>query len=434
MGAAGRDFHNFNVFYRGNDRYNVVAFTAAQIPGIERRRYPPALAGSNYPDGIPIYPEEMLSQLINDHKVQEVVFAYSDVSHEYVMHKASLALSLGSDFRLMGPMTTMLKAKVPVISICATRTGAGKSQTSRKVAEILKKLRYKIVVVRHPMPYCDLSNGAVQRFASYEDLEKFACTIEEREEYEPHIRCGNIVYAGVDYGKILAEAEKEADIIVWDGGNNDLPFFQPNFHIVVADAHRPRHELKYHPGETNLRMADAVIINKVDTANPRSIQTIENNIRRVNAKATIIKAASPITVDKPELVVGKHVLVVEDGPTLTHGKMSFGAGTLAAKKLGAKELVDPRPFAVGSIKRTFQKYRHLKYVLPAMGYGKDQICELEQTINATPCEAVLVGTPIDLRRFLNLNKPSARATYELQEIGEPTLEKALELFLNEEKR
>ncbi len=428
MGAAGRDFHNFNVYYRKNEQYDVVAFTAAQIPGIERRNYPAVLAGPNYPNGIPIYPEEKLIDLIREYEVEEVVFAYSDVSHEYVMHEASTALSNGPDFRLMGPLTTMLKAKVPVISVCATRTGAGKSQTSRKVAEILKNLGYRIVIVRHPMPYCDLSAEAVQRFASYEDLDKYACTIEEREEHEPHILCGNTVYAGVDYERILVEAENEADIIIWDGGNNDLPFYWPDLHIVVTDPNRPGHELRYHPGETNLRMANVVIINKVDTADPENVKMVRKNVRSVNAKATIVEAASPITVDKPELVAGKRVIVVEDGPTLTHGQMSYGAGALAAKMLGAKELVDPRPYAVGSISKTFEKYPHLKSVLPAMGYSSDQIHELEQTINAVPCDTVLVGTPIDLRRFLNLNKPSAKANYELQEIGTPTLEEILKNF------
>jgi len=428
MGAAGRDFHNFNVYFRKNEQYEVVAFTAAQIPNIEKRVYPAVLAGPNYPKGIPIFSEERLVDLVREYGVEEVVFAYSDVSHEYVMHQASKALSKGPDFRLMGPLTTMLKAKVPLISVCATRTGAGKSQTSRKVAEILKNLGYRIVIIRHPMPYCDLSADPVQRYASYEDLDKYACTIEEREEYEPHILRGNTVYAGIDYERILVDAEKEADIIVWDGGNNDLPFYQPDLHIVVTDPHRPGHELTYHPGETNLRMANVVIINKVDTADPLSVETVRKNIRSVNAAAQIIEAASPITVDKPELVTGKRVLVVEDGPTLTHGQMSYGAGALAAKLLGAKELVDPRPYAVGSITEVFEKYPHLKSVLPAMGYDSKQIQELEQTINAVPCDTVLVGTPIDLRRFLNLNKPSAKASYELKEIGTPNLEEILKKF------
>ena len=422
MGAAGRDFHNFNVYFRNNDQYEVVAFTATQIPGIEKRVYPPELAGSRYPEGIPIYPEEELPTLIKEHNVDQVVFAYSDVSHEYVMHKASITLANGADFRLMGPSTTMLKAKVPVVSICAVRTGSGKSQTSRRVCSILRKRDFKVVVVRHPMPYGDLRKQICQRFASYEDLDKYECTIEEREEYEPHINNGIVVYAGVDYERILREAEKEAQIIVWDGGNNDLPFFMPNLHIVVTDPHRAGHELTYHPGETNLRMADVVIINKVDTANPRDIETVRRNIWIVNRDATIIEAASPITVDNPKLIKGKRVLVVEDGPTITHGNMAYGAGTIAAERLGASEMVDPRSYAVGSIKRTFRDYGHLGSVLPAMGYGKEQISELEQTINMTQCDVVVIGTPIDLRRVLHLNKPAVRAKYELQEIGTPTLE------------
>jgi len=425
MGAAGRDFHNFNVYYRNNPQYEVVAFTATQIPGIEKRAYPPELAGPNYPKGIPIRPEEELPELIRKHEVEEVVFAYSDVSHEYVMHKASIALARGADFRLMGPSNTMVKAKVPVVSVCAVRTGSGKSQTSRKVARTLKKLGFKVVVIRHPMPYGDLAKQVCQRFASYEDLDKFDCTIEEREEYEPHIDNGIIVYAGVDYEKILREAEKEADIIVWDGGNNDIPFYRTDLHIVVADSHRPGHEMTYHPGETNLRMADVVIINKVDTADPTNVATVRKNAKTVNPNATIIEAASPITVDNPKLINGKKVLVVEDGPTLTHGNMAYGAGMIAAERLGAEEMVDPRPYAVGSIVKTFENYPHLGAVLPALGYGKEQISELEETINATPCDVVLIGTPIDLRRVLHLNKPAVRAKYELQEIGTPTLEDIL---------
>jgi len=425
MGAAGRDFHNFNVYYRNNPQYEVIAFTATQIPGIEKRAYPPELAGANYPKGIPIYPEEELPELIKKHGVEEVVFAYSDVSHEYVMHKASIALANGADFRLMGPSTTMVKAKVPVVSVCAVRTGSGKSQTSRKVARTLKKLGFDVVVIRHPMPYGDLTKQVCQRFASYEDLDKYDCTIEEREEYEPHIDNGIIVYAGVDYEKILHEAEKEADIIVWDGGNNDIPFYQPDVHIVVADPHRPGQEVAYHPGETNLRMADVIIINKVDTADPTNVATVRKNAKTVNPDATIIEAASPITVDNPKLINGKKVLVVEDGPTLTHGNMAYGAGTIAAERLGAEEIVDPRPYAVGSIVKTFEDYPNLCAVLPALGYGKEQIHELEETINATPCDVVLIGTPIDLRRVLRLNKPAVRAKYELQEIGTPTLEDIL---------
>jgi len=425
MGAAGRDFHNFNVYYRNNPQYDVVAFTATQIPGIEKRAYPPELAGSNYPRGVPIHPEGELPELIRKHRVEEVVFAYSDVSHEYVMHRASIALANGADFRLMGPTTTMLKAKVPVVSVCAVRTGSGKSQTSRKVARILKKRGFRVAVVRHPMPYGDLAKQACQRFASYEDLDKYECTIEEREEYEPHIDNGITVYAGVDYEKILKEAEKEAGIIVWDGGNNDIPFYRPDLHIVVADSHRPGHEITYHPGETNLRMADVVIINKVDTADPINVATVRKNVRATNPDAIIVEAASPITVDNPKLIEGKRVLVVEDGPTLTHGNMAYGAGTIAAERLGAEEIIDPRPYAVGSIIETFKNYTHLSAVLPALGYGKEQIRELEETINTTPCDVVLIGTPIDLRRILKINKPAVRVKYELQEIGTPTLEDIL---------
>jgi predicted GTPase len=435
MGAAGRDFHNFNVYYRDNPQYEVVAFTATQIPGIEKRVYPPELAGPGYQNGIPIYPEEDLPELIKKHEINEVVFAYSDMSHEYVMHRASIALANGADFRLMGPFATMLKAKVPVVSICAVRTGSGKSQTSRRVTGILREEGFRVVVVRHPMPYGDLVKQVCQRFASREDLDKYECTIEEREEYEPHINNGVIVYAGVDYARILREAEKEADIIVWDGGNNDIPFYKPDLHIVVADPHRPGHEVAYHPGETNLRMADIVVINKVDTADPANVATVRKNVKSLNPKAIIIEAASPITVDKPELIKSKRVLVVEDGPTLTHGNMSYGAGTIAARRLGATEIVDPRQYAVGSIVRTFEEYPHLSTVLPAIGYGEEQIKELEETINQTPCDVVLIGTPIDLRHVLQLNKPAARAKYELQEIGTPTLEDVLkQRFSNREFR
>jgi len=426
MGAAGRDFHNFNVYYRNTEQYDVVAFTATQIPGIEKRAYPPELAGSNYPKGIPIQREDQLPELIKKFGVEEVVFAYSDVSHEYVMHKASIALANGADFRLMGPSTTMVRSKVPVVSVCAVRTGSGKSQTSRKVARILKKLNFKVVVIRHPMPYGDLTKQVSQRFASYEDLDKYDCTIEEREEYEPHIDNGIVVYAGVDYEKILHEAENEADIIVWDGGNNDLPFYHTDLHIVVADSHRPGHETTYHPGETNLRMANVVVINKVDTADPTNVSSVRNNTRAVNPDAIIIEAASPITVDNPKLLNGKKVLVVEDGPTLTHGNMAYGAGMIAAERHGAGEMVDPRPYAVGSIVKTFENYPQIGPILPAVGYGKEQIKELEETINKTPCDVVLIGTPIDLRRVLNINKPAVRAKYELQEIGTPTLEDILE--------
>lgn len=426
MGAAGRDFHNFNVYYRNNPEYEVVAFTATQIPGIEKRAYPTELAGSDYPNGIPIYPEKDLPELIKKYSINEVVFAYSDVPHEYVMHQASTVLANGADFRLMGPFATMLEARMPVISICAVRTGSGKSQTSRRVTEILRKKSFRVVVVRHPMPYGDLTKQVCQRFASHEDLDKHECTIEEREEYEPHINNGIIVYAGVDYEIILREAEKEADIIVWDGGNNDLPFYKPDLHIVVADPHRPGHEVAYHPGETNVRMADVIVINKVDTADRTNIATVKKNVKRLNPKAIVIEAASPITVDKPELIKGKKVLVVEDGPTITHGNMPYGAGTIAAKRLGATEIVNPRPYAVGSIVKTFEKYTHLGAVLPAVGYGTEQMKELEETINKTPCDVVLIGTPIDLRQVLQLNKPAARANYELKELSKPSLEDILE--------
>jgi len=424
MGAAGRDFHNFNVYFRDNKKYDVVAFTATQIPGIERRVYPPELAGPNYPEGIPIYPEEDLPELIREHNVDQVVFAYSDVSHEYVMHRASIVLASGADFRLMSPSATMLKAKVPVVSVCAVRTGSGKSQTSRRVCIILRKMGYRVVVVRHPMPYGDLRKQVCQRFASMEDLDRYECTLEEREDYEPHIANGFVVYAGVDYERILREAEKEADIIVWDGGNNDVPFYASDLHIVVADPHRPGHELAYHPGETNLRMANVVVINKVDTADPNNIETVQKNIKMVNPDATIVKAASPITVDNPKLIRGRKVLVVEDGPTLTHGSMAYGAGTIIAKKLGAS-VVDPHPYAVGSIRDVFRKYPHIQALLPAVGYGKEQIRELEETINKTPCDAVVIGTPIDLRQALRLNKPAVRVRYEVQEVGKPNLEDVL---------
>ncbi len=425
MGAAGRDFHNFNVYFRNNDSYEVVAFTATQIPGIETRSYPPELAGERYPQGIPIYPEEKLPELIEKHGVDEVVFAYSDVPHEYVMHQASLVMSCGADFRLMGPSSTMLKAKVPVVSVCAVRTGSGKSQTSRKVATLLKRMGFRVAVIRHPMPYGDLAKQAWQRFASYEDMVKNECTIEEREEYEPHIAQGILVFAGVDYERILREAEKEADIIVWDGGNNDIPFYQPDLQIVVVDPHRPGHELAYYPGETNLRMADVVVINKVGTASREGVETVRKNIEAVNPDALVIEAYSPVTVDDPDMIRGKRVLVVEDGPTLTHGNMAYGAGVIIAKKLGAAEIVDPRPYAVGSIAATFKKYSHLGALLPAVGYGSEQIKELEKTIDATPCDVVVIGTPIDLRRILDISKPAVRAKYDLEELGAPTLEDVL---------
>lgn len=428
MGAAGRDFHNFNVFFRDNEEYEVVAFTATQIPDIAGRKYPAELAGKLYPDGIPIYHEDELEELIKKHKIDFVVFAYSDVSHEYVMNRASRAMAAGASFMLLGPEHTMLKSSKPVISVCAVRTGSGKSQTTRKVAEILKKLGKKTVVIRHPMPYGDLTKQVVQRFASHEDLDKHNCTIEEREEYEPHIDRGNVVYAGVDYEKILRQAEQEADVILWDGGNNDFPFFKPDLHIVVADPHRPGHEVTYHPGETNLRMANVIIINKVETAYPEDIQVVRENARSANKHATIIEAASPIFVEDHEKIKGKRVLVIEDGPTLTHGEMAYGAGYVAAEKYGASEIVDPRPYAVGSIKETYEKYTQLEVILPAMGYSPKQLKELEDTINAVPADLVIVATPINLGKILKINKPYVRVKYELQEIGKPDLEDIISEF------
>jgi predicted GTPase len=429
MGAAGRDFHNFNVHFRNNRLYEVVAFTATQIPGIQCRVYPPELAGTDYPSGIPVYPEEELPQLIKEFGVNQVVLAYSDVSHEYVMHKASMVLANGADFCLMSPHTTMLKARVPVVSVCAVRTGSGKSQTSRQIAKILKGKGLRVVVVRHPMPYGDLKKQVWQRFASYQDLDKHECTIEEREEYEPHIDNGIIVYAGVDYGRILEEAQKEADMIVWDGGNNDVPFLRPDLHIVMADPHRAGNELTYYPSEVNLRLANVVIVNKVDTADPANVEKVKANVRSVNPGALILDAASPIVADKPELIRGKRVLVIEDGPTVTHGNMPYGAATIAAEKFEAKEIVNPRPYAVGSIKETYAQYAHLGSILPAVGYGEKQIAELKETIDATPCEVVLIGTPIDLRRVINLNKPTVRVKYELQVLGPVCLEELVDDFL-----
>jgi predicted GTPase len=434
MGAAGRDFHNFNVFFRDNDAYAVVAFTATQIPGIEGRSYPTELAGSKYPNGIPICSEEELPRLIREHDVDQVVFAYSDVSHEYVMHKASQVLANGADFRLMGPKTTMLKAEVPVVSVCAVRTGSGKSQTSRQVAKILKNKGLNVAVVRHPMPYGDLRRQVCERFASLSDLDKYECTIEEREEYEPHIDNGIIVYAGVDYEKILREAEGEADVIVWDGGNNDMSFYRPDLNIVVADPHRAGNELTYYPGETNLRMADVIIINKVDTADPQKVHEVRENIKSVNPNARVLEAASPITADNPEAVRGKRVLVIEDGPTVTHGGMSFGAGVVFAKRFGASELVDPRPYAVGSIRDAFRKYAHLGAVLPALGYGEKQVQELKETIDRTPCDVVVIGTPIDLRRIISINKPTVRVKYELKVLGPVSLEQILDEFIQRSRK
>jgi predicted GTPase len=421
MGAAGRDFHNFNVYFRDRDAYEVVAFTATQIPHIESRIYPPELAGKSYPEGIPTYPEKELTKLIKQLEVDQVIFSYSDVSHEYVMRKASEVIAAGADFRLLGPKHTLLEAKVPVISVCAVRTGAGKSQTTRRVFDILREMGKRVVVVRHPMPYGTLVEQICQRFSSYEDLGRHNTTIEEREEYEPHIDRGGVVYAGVDYELILRQAEEEAEIILWDGGNNDLPFYKPALHIVVADPHRAGHELAYYPGAANVRMADVIVINKMDTADFEDINTVRRNVRSLNPQAVIIEAASPIFVEDPQEIRGKRVLVVEDGPTLTHGEMSYGAGIMAAKSLGAAEIVDPRPHAVGSIIDVFAKYPTIGSLLPAMGYGQEQIRELEETINATPCDLVIIATPIDLRRIVKISKPCDRVRYELQEIGHPTL-------------
>jgi predicted GTPase len=420
MGAAGRDFHNFNTVFRDDPSYEVVAFTATQIPDIAGRRYPPELAGELYPEGVPIHDESELVSLIHEHDIDEVVFAYSDVPHTYVMSKGALVNATGADFRMIGAKPTMVESSVPIIAVCAARTGAGKSQTTRRVCEILKERGKKVVVIRHPMPYGDLVAQKVQRFASYDDLEKHDCTIEEREEYEPHIVRGTVVYAGVDYEAILREAEKEADVIVWDGGNNDLPFYRPNLHITVVDPLRPGHEVSYYPGETNVRMSDAVVINKIVTARPEDIETVRDNVGRVNPDATVIIAASPITVDDPSVITRKDVLVVEDGPTLTHGGMTYGAGVVAARQYGARP-VDPKQYAVGSIAETFEKYPHISGLLPAMGYGDDQIRDLEKTISAVPADAVVIATPIDLRRLVKIKTPAVRVRYELQEIGSPTL-------------
>ncbi len=428
MGAAGRDFHNFNVYFRDNAAYEVVAFTATQIPNIEGRVYPGALAGTLYPNGIPIYPESELAGLIRRYDVNQVVFAYSDVSHEYVMHRASTALAAGADWCLLGPRTTMLRSSKPVVSVTAVRTGSGKSQTSRAVARVLREMGLRVAVIRHPMPYGDLVKQAVQRFASYEDLAKNEVTIEEREEYEPHLANGNVVFAGVDYEKILRAAEPEVDMILWDGGNNDFSFYQPDLNIVVADPHRPGHETMYHPGETNLKMADVVVVNKIDTADEENIERVHASIRTHNPRAVVIDAASPITVEHPDAIRGKRVLVVEDGPTLTHGEMAYGAGIIAARQFGAATVVDPRPYAVGSIKDTYAKYPTTGAVLPAMGYGKEQTRELEATINAARVDLVLIATPIDLRRIVDIKHPSDRVKYELEEIGQPNLRTVLERF------
>ena len=425
MGAAGRDFHNFNTFYRGNEKYEVVAFTATQIPNIEGRKYPAELAGELYSEGIPIYPESELESLIKQEKIDQVVFAYSDVPYDYVMHKAALVNAIGADFRLLGTGNTQIKSTKPVVAVCAVRTGSGKSQTTRRVSLILRDMGYKVAAIRHPMPYGDLVRQKVQRFADYSDLDKHECTIEEREEYEPHIDNGVIVYAGVDYEAILREAEKEVDIVLWDGGNNDFSFYQTDLLIVVADPHRPGHELRYYPGETNVRMADVFVINKVDTADPDDVITVRDNLFSVNPDAIVIEGASPLFVDDPEAIRGKRLLVVEDGPTLTHGEMAYGAGFVAARRFGAGEIVDPRPFAVGSIKSTYEKYPSTGAILPAMGYGDAMMRDLEATINAADVDLVLSGTPIDLTRVIKVNKPIQRVRYELQEIGEPTLKSIL---------
>jgi predicted GTPase len=425
MGAAGRDFHNFNVFFRDNPDYEVVSFTATQIPDIEGRTYPAALAGKQYPQGIPIYAESDLVRLIKELKVEQVIFAYSDVPHEVVMHKASAVLAAGADFRLMGTHTTQIRSTKPVVSVCAVRTGSGKSQTTRRVSLILRSMGYKVAAIRHPMPYGDLVKQAVQRYADYSDLDRHDCTIEEREEYEPHLDNGVIVYAGVDYEKILRQAEQEVDIVLWDGGNNDFPFYVSDLKIVVADPHRPGHELSYHPGETNAYDADVFVINKVDTANGENVITVRNNLAKVNPKAIVIEAASPLFVDNPEEIRGKRVLVIEDGPTLTHGEMAYGAGWVAARRFGAAEIVDPRPFAVRSIKETYEKYPKTGPILPAMGYGEAQTRDLEATIARADVDLVIIGTPIDLNRIIKIKKPTQRVRYELQEIGQPTLEDLL---------
>ena len=430
MGAAGRDFHNFNTCYRNNRGAEVVCFTATQIPDIAGRKYPKVLAGKLYPKGIPIYPESELLDLIRKYDIDEVVFSYSDVRHEYVMHKASAVLAAGANFILLGAKDTMLKSTKPVIAVCAVRTGAGKSQTTRRVCEILKEFGLKVVAVRHPMPYGDLAKQTCQRFGSLADLVKHQCTIEEMEEYEPHIARGQVIYAGVDYEKILRQAEKEADVVVWDGGNNDLSFYKPDLYITVADPHRPGHELEYYPGEVNLLMADVVVINKIDTADGDCIEIVRSNIRDYNPKATIIDGASPITVENPSVIRGKRVLVVEDGPTATHGEMQYGAGTVAANKYGAAELVDPRPYLKGTLVDTFNKYPEIGTLLPAMGYGGKQVKDLEATIAATPCDSVIIGTPIDLRRVIKIKQPSTRVDYNLQEVGSPTLNDVLVDFVS----
>ncbi len=428
MGAAGRDFHNFNLLYKDNEKYKVVVFTATQIPDIEGRTYPADLAGSLYPDGIPIHNEDELESLIKEKQIDEVVFSYSDVSHEYVMHRAASVNAAGASFVLLNTQKTMIKSKKPVVAICAVRTGCGKSQTTRKVASVLKEMGKKLVIVRHPMPYGNLVAQKCQRFANYDDLEKHYCTIEEREEYEPHLAMGSIVYAGIDYGEILSQAQAEADVVIWDGGNNDTPFFKPDMHIVVTDPLRPGHELRYYPGETNLRMADVIVINKEESAKLEDIEKVRENALALNGKATVIDAVSPISVEDSSIIRGRKVLAVEDGPTLTHGGMKFGAAVVAAQKFGAAKIVDPRPFLAGSLKETFEIYPEIGTVLPAMGYGSAQMKDLERTINNTDCDVVIIGTPIDLRKLISINKPAVRVTYDLQEVGKPNLEDVLQMF------
>ena len=430
MGAAGRDFHNFNTFFRNNPNYKVVAFTATQIRGIADRVYPAILAGELYPQGIPILPEDDLEEIIKEYDVDKAVLAYSDISYKTVGNLGARVLASGADFVLMGTKRTMIKSSKPVIAVCAVRTGAGKSQTTRRIAKILRNAGLSVVAIRHPMPYGDLSKQICQRFGSIEDLKKHDCTIEEMEEYEPHINIGITVFAGVDFQEILKEAEKEADVILWDGGNNDLPFYHPDLMITVADPHRAGHERTYYPGETNAILADVVVINKVDTADRDSIDTVINNIRKINPKATIVEAASPVAVDNENLIRGKKVLVIEDGPTLTHGNMAFGAGAVAARRLGAK-FVDPRPYAVGSLKEVFENYSQLTDILPAMGYGDDQVKELEETIAKVDCDAVVIGTPINLSRIMTINKPHTRVRYDLQELSKPDLETIVQNFIRE---
>ena len=433
MGAAGRDFHNFNTVFRDNKKYEVLAFTATQIPNIAGRKYPARLAGTLYPKGIPIHPETELPRLIKDLEIDEVVFSYSDVSFQYVMNKASLVMALGADFKLLGTRETMLKSKVPIIAVVAVRTGSGKSQTSRKVCSYLRSIGKKVVAIRHPMPYGDLVKQKVQRYGSLEDLTKHKCTVEEMEEYEPHIVEGTIIYSGVDYEAILRQAEKEADIIIWDGGNNDMSFYKPDLTITVVDPHRPGHEMMYYPGQTNVRLADVIVVNKVDSAQQENIDLVVQNVRSINPHALIIHGASPITVEDPEVIRGKRVLVIEDGPTLTHGEMSFGAGVLAARNFGAKEIIDPRPYAVKSIAETYAKYPSTGALLPAMGYGDEQMKDLEATINQVPCDAVVIGTPIDLRRIIHIKKPSVRVQYTLEETTKPDLKDVLDKFVLKEQ-